>query len=506
MDPEIYKLKNLGEQNELVLTSDKKEVFTNKDIDEIDFKMLSHNNIKNTIPVNFVNENNEISVVYDTKDYVTLADRNEFEPLTNKDFSQIILEIINTLDNAKTHMLTKEKYILDESRIYVGKNISDVNLVYLPVKYDDTSVTTEDDLKELIFNLVVKVKDISTQNFMRVTQFIKHPNFSMNNLKKLIMEINFSSENNTESLSSNFGKKSQGNFTTKEVKEMPEPSRKEKLYSILIAVVLLAIIWSQMPLGSSTLLGVAFLLSVAVIAGIYVYWKKWRPGVEPIIVNKKVKVKKTQEIPEPNVDYQKVEKIKAMDYQTFISTKEIIVDSPEDETMTETDFNTSVDDKEVINTPVTTEKQQTEVGELSSDGVEIDEDEIESFTISDQTTLLDDEDLKHNVKLEDHDSKYKLIALDESFDKGTVIPISGISFKIGRERSLVNYVVKDQTVSREHVEFLKEDEIYKVRDIGSVNGTKINGEIMMPFKNYALNSEDMVKIGDLEFKYTIEDK
>lgn len=503
MDQMIYKFKDLENSNELVLLSDEQEFFSNEEIDAIDYKMLSHNAIRNTLPVNFVNEDNKISVVYDTSDCVTLVERSQFEQLTSNEFSQIVIEIINTLQNAKTHMLSKEKYILDESRIYVGKNINDLKLVYLPMKDDKTSHSVEEDLKELVFNLVVKVKDISTQNFMRVTNFIKHPNFSVNNFKKLILEISFSNESSKTEQASHLNGSIKSNYTTKEVTEMPPPSKKEKLYSSLIAIILLAIIWSQMPLGTSTLLGVAFLLSVAVIAGLYVYWKKWRPGVEPITVKKKVKMKKTEEIPEPNLDYQKVDKIKAMDYQTFMSTKEIVVDKTEDEEISESEPEAPLEEKE---TEITEETSEQDGSEVETAGVDIDEDEIESFTITDQTTLLDDEDLKHNIKLEDHDSKYKLLALDNTFESGTIIPISGTSFKIGRERSLVNYVVKDQTVSREHVEFLKDDDIYSIRDIGSVNGTTINGEAMMPFKNYVLNSEDTVKIGDLEFKYSVEDK
>src|SRR5699024_12405216 len=43
-------------------------------------------------------------------------------------------------------------------------------------------------------------------------------------------------------------------FQVKKIRTMPPLNRKEKLYSSLIAIVLLAVIWSQMPLNNNILL------------------------------------------------------------------------------------------------------------------------------------------------------------------------------------------------------------------------------------------------------------
>jgi len=69
------------------------------------------------------------------------------------------------------------------------------------------------------------------------------------------------------------------------------------------------------------------------------------------------------------------------------------------------------------------------------------------------------------------------------------------SVKIGREFDN-NIVLQDTKASRNHLIIVKQENIYKVRDLGSTNGTFINGNKINPNNFYNLNPGDIIKIGD----------
>lgn len=499
---------NDNKNRKLVINKLDENTIAVEDIDEIEFNMLSHNNIKNTLLLTFVNNDNKLSLTYDYTDSVSLSEWLRSEALTYDDFYHLFIEICNAFKQTKSNMLQADKYSLDENHIYVGSNLHEVKLMYIPLNDEVFEEDFETRFKRLIFNTIKKTDNIKNDAFLKISQFLKHPNFSVNNFMNLLMDNSVHVSNDTDDFgNTSISKKRNMKYTTKEVKEMPVPSKKEKLYASLITALLLAIIWSQLPLHTDVLLGLAFLLSVLVLACLYVYWKKWRPNTEPVIVKKKVKVKEKKKQHETfeneeETHFDKVNKIKAMDFDTFLKFN----DSPSIEN------NGKDETEQIADTSAMNELESLEIKEpvqlKKEDDYSIsyaEDSEIESFVITDQTTLLDDEDIKHNVKIHETDSRFQLTALDESFSDNKVIAVFGDSFKIGRERDESNYIIKDKNVSKNHLEFLKTDDAYSIRDNGSVNGSSLNFEKLMPFKKYPIKTGDNLSIGELNFEYTVKD-
>jgi len=59
-----------------------------------------------------------------------------------------------------------------------------------------------------------------------------------------------------------------------------------------------------------------------------------------------------------------------------------------------------------------------------------------------------------------------------------------------------NIVLQDSKTSRNHLIILKQDNIYKIRDLGSTNGTFINEKKLKPGIFYNINPSDIIKAGD----------
>ena len=72
--------------------------------------------------------------------------------------------------------------------------------------------------------------------------------------------------------------------------------------------------------------------------------------------------------------------------------------------------------------------------------------------------------------------------------------ITSNSLTLGRDlRSGIT--VYDKKVSRKHLQIFKDQDTYKIRDLGSRNGTYINEKRIIPGKIYPLNMGDLARIG-----------
>jgi pSer/pThr/pTyr-binding forkhead associated (FHA) protein len=87
--------------------------------------------------------------------------------------------------------------------------------------------------------------------------------------------------------------------------------------------------------------------------------------------------------------------------------------------------------------------------------------------------------------------------------EGKVIPLVGPQFKIGRGETC-HLRPNSEQVSREHAEFTISGDTISVRDLGSRNGTLVNGKALTA-DACRLNDRDLVQVGPLTFAVSILD-
>jgi FHA domain len=87
--------------------------------------------------------------------------------------------------------------------------------------------------------------------------------------------------------------------------------------------------------------------------------------------------------------------------------------------------------------------------------------------------------------------------------EGKVIPLAGPNFKIGRGETC-HLRPNSEQVSREHAEFTIESSTVIVRDLGSRNGTLVNGKALTT-EACKLKDRDLVQVGPLTFAVSIQD-
>lgn len=90
---------------------------------------------------------------------------------------------------------------------------------------------------------------------------------------------------------------------------------------------------------------------------------------------------------------------------------------------------------------------------------------------------------------------YYLIREGEQGSPSERIELMLPHFVIGRSEEVAQYVEFSTGTSRAHIELARsKDGGYLIKDLGSRNGTKLNGEPMVPYKEYPLKDGDTFTI------------
>lgn len=85
-----------------------------------------------------------------------------------------------------------------------------------------------------------------------------------------------------------------------------------------------------------------------------------------------------------------------------------------------------------------------------------------------------------------------------------VAPVAGERLTIGREGGASDVTLSMPGVSRLHCEIVRMQDGYGIVDLGSTNGTRLNGEQLVPYKLYPLQEGDVFCVIDQEFTFKFE--
>ncbi len=111
------------------------------------------------------------------------------------------------------------------------------------------------------------------------------------------------------------------------------------------------------------------------------------------------------------------------------------------------------------------------------------------------------EDATHTVLLRPAVSGTVIRRLSGIGGTAETIPISYYPFLIGKQESLADYILKEDTVSRLHARLDRRDETYWLTDLNSTNGTAVNGRALEANEVIQLHIGDTVDLADLHFKF-----
>ena len=81
------------------------------------------------------------------------------------------------------------------------------------------------------------------------------------------------------------------------------------------------------------------------------------------------------------------------------------------------------------------------------------------------------------------------------------ISLGSLPFVIGKKAKFADYVLEDDSISRMHARFVKEDDRMFIMDLHSTNGTYVNGVRLEPDCKVEIQVGDQIGLGKLNFTY-----
>ncbi|MBP3965778.1 DUF6382 domain-containing protein [Paenibacillus lignilyticus] len=124
----------------LEMIVDMESGISREQLDPIEIKMLQSQRIPKMLPVEWVDIDGKMTFRYRINGKRILLHRMQTQQLTMVQFYALLLGIVEALDDCKQYMLREDGFMLHEQYIYIGDHWEDPELVYVPLR--DTSIVS----------------------------------------------------------------------------------------------------------------------------------------------------------------------------------------------------------------------------------------------------------------------------------------------------------------------------------------------------------------------------
>lgn len=431
-------------QGEHYIVFSKEDDLSSDDLTNLQVKMLQFNTIPHLLPFEKDEMNCAIRLLYRYTNKRMLTHEMRSNSLSILDYYKIIYKIVTVLIDSQVHMLSEENYILHEDFIFIGKDYSDLYLCYLPLQSLENKPSAQEEVNTLALSLMTSIKEIKGHGFQEFIKSVRDSDGSLNQLKLQLYKLI------DEELQ-------QEEFEVKPLlKEKKKPDTVESvklkkftgLKSLTLNKKLLGYILGLLLIGSIIMLYLTYPSEGLLYIGL---------GLTVLIIDALYVMGKL-----------------------WKSNKESVYET---------------------------------AGRLS---VEIDQDsfsiEVPSSSyyeeLPNHTSILNKSDatvyLNSSMKVEDQEpvSVKAFIQLGEE-EGSKRIQVKGERFVMGRDSSAADYKIDSVGASRLHCEIMRIEDKWGMKDLGSSNGSYLNGDALVPYKWTHLQDGDRIKVVRSEFVFIL---
>jgi hypothetical protein len=476
---EIYGLRyDFVYRHGLVLKLHRSDGIYAQELSGIQLRMLESNPIPRLLPMEVQEIDFQISLLYHMHSKRMLSQVLKAEGLTKAQFIKLIFAILSALDQSGNYMLNESQYLLKENFIFIGSEITDVYLTYLPFQLLVGEIPLHSQVGMLIERLIEFVKQDEREGLEELLKACNE-DFNLSAFKQKLLdwmgkpkmnkviqthietpivisqtplkhEVNpflspmprplFQKDSEPEQRQFNEPLSVAANHIDKN----DNPFQLTQRYRLLILVVIflvLAFIWKNyldhpheamlyIASGATLLLIDLWILFSFIGIPRAMRWNK--------LVNRKNNKPVSQQVLEPKLQ------VNIQDYyQNLPKHTTLLSGAPSNATV-------FLGSSQIAG--ITPLKARTAMIEVSKEGCK------------------------------------------------QQIPMTGNSFTIGRGEEECSYVEHEAGLSRLHAEIFKALEGYGVKDLGSKNGTLLNDELLVPYQSYPIKEGDTIRILKTEFR------
>jgi hypothetical protein len=556
LNPQLYGLQvdfMTGNGHYMVLSAD--GGMKREQLSPFQVNMLLSNKIPHLLDLQVEERDQQVKLYYNITGKRMLTHWLRMSSINIKQFFSLLYAIVDIIGESNVYMLQEGRYILIEDYIYCGEDLTDVHLTYIPKEVLTEKNALSVDLQHLASRLIHKVSELSGSGYQELMNYLMEESFNIPVLKQLLQKHRTRIEQTPDQTISQQAKKydpqpkaapyqapdptshqtshqayeqntynsvhsSSANpppaamftsgsaagipragtapaaplfsapafspswFEEDDQQEVVERNNKLKLPVLLVGLLAVGLIWKlYVDQPNEGWLFVCSGLSLLVLDIVFIVLRIWKPGIKGA---------------EP-VTWASVHQELTQERQEHASVLPFFTPKPEEPSRNPVN---SVDVPGIaagsgtrLESKLDSLRQNPEASQEAESYYHTLEQRTTLLTPMDATVLLSASSLQHGVKaarpyLEwNLDGAVKMVRIEKS------------PFVIGRMGQGVDFGHQETGVSRIHAEITIENDQNMLKDLGSRNGTFINGEIMVPYRMYSLQEGDIVKLISTEFVF-----
>lgn len=456
--------------------------FTSQEMNTLEMNMLAANTIHTLLPIAWNEIDNEITYLYHIQQYKLLTHYYQPHSITMLDYYSLLLSLVDVLATCYDYMLRPQCCILDEKLIYIDLSSNSIRLAYLPLR--DTHEVTEYQLLLLAVRWSQLVDHLQYEGYQKILQLIGSQQFPINPLRQLLLDLIHQLNTNHEieilphveavvPAAVQFHMKEQANIMkdsnsvgfdrgSEEVElddwesDTPndeKPSFTWKHYTaIALIIVIVAMSWTKLYLAEATksnfLLscGITLILLTGILIMLRQHWK--------VLWYRK-----------QDDDQHPFEFVTTSDPQnpqpSFLSPS-----------------------------------REVSIPRSTVNNFEVPVSRVPQVAARQATVMLD---AHHSTTiLGSMSSNAEPLLIRKLYQEEEKIIVNDNRFLIGRADEGVHYQDSASGVSRVHLEVELGNGTVHIKDVGSRNGSYLNGKLMIAYKAYPLQVGDVVQLVNTE--------
>lgn len=457
-------------------------------LSRLDLRMLERHTIPRVLAVDVEEINDEAKLRYRLPVGMPLKNRFQSGDADAGLLLEVMLTIATTLADSRIYLLDERKYVLHPSLIMIGEGPMDVRMAYLPLRH----LAEKPSLRHELYQLTLQLMEwggIPSQDCRLVIECLKSSLFELGDFKQLLIEVLQSSIRNptvpedSEERLLQPPKPKSNEYEGPAFFQPPADAEQAPSPSIQDDGDTMRFLPGQWKLSAAAALRIALLLTVLVWAVAVIF-------PMPVLFGAAAAVTAG-----------------GLAFYFFCKNKE------------EGAPHTGEDDSagweptmpEPYNFPFTVPERTEEEPSANR-----------SFAWTEERNRLYRENPALTVLLEDEGSREQglpptellvpetellaPLAVLELLDNDTVtasLELSRSRFSFGRSPGETDCVLNAPGISRIHGELRREGDIWVLQDLGSKNGTRLNGEPLVSHQSYPLKNGDRITAAQTQFIFRI---
>ncbi|MFD0697107.1 DUF6382 domain-containing protein [Paenibacillus sp. GCM10027628] len=459
-----------------------------EELSGLQLRMLEANTIPHLLPLEVKEVDFHISLLYNLNSKRMLSHVLKVEGFTCLQFAKVLYTIVCTLEESRNYMLHENGYVLKDNFIYIGTDWSDVYLTYVPLHHENEEVSVLGALESFKIQLADKVRDADQRTMAIWLEQLSQNRDLTDYRQKLITLMDEGDSNKFESIELPANHKMGPNkeLLQEESREMQKEPYKELLNEPENG--LPKSLWNR---NEDALF--------------------YRGGVQEE-KGRSGSVRGTFSFVEATQRTQIIFLVACLLLTAFLWQNYLAYPSSAmfritlGLTLLFTDLWFVMKFRGIpwYNAVKSSDIYSASAGE-GNRGHYLEEPQIlKSLNIQDHyqklhmhTTLLGNSKPNVTVFLGNKLKRTQGALLEVMGDGGIqTFALESNSFLIGRGESeaKVDFVLDESGVSRLHVEIMKDGDKFGIKDLGSTNGTFLNGEALVAYQAYPLQEGDVIRI------------